>query len=95
VLGYPLYNIMLIKYTGGVAERIGLGKILKSAWRRANSKRKNSRSWMNDTIVLSARALSLPIAISADQTTSNETRAERTFDKETENLLTLMPKQPQ
>jgi hypothetical protein len=40
VLGYPLYNIMLIKYTGGVAERIGLGKILKSAWRRANPKRK-------------------------------------------------------
>jgi hypothetical protein len=40
VLGYPLYNVMLIKYAGGIAERIGLGKILKSAWRRANPKRK-------------------------------------------------------
>jgi hypothetical protein len=36
VLGYSLYNVMLIKYAGGMAERIGLGKILKSAWRRAN-----------------------------------------------------------
>jgi hypothetical protein len=40
VLGYPLYNIMLIKYAGGLAERMGLGKILKSAWRQANPKRK-------------------------------------------------------
>lgn len=37
VLGYPLYNIMVIKRTqNGVAERIGLGKVRKSAWRKAD-----------------------------------------------------------
>ena len=39
LLGYPFYNIMIIRRVGnrnGIAERIGLGKIYKSAWRRAN-----------------------------------------------------------
>lgn len=40
VLGYPLYNIMLIMSSGGIAERVGLGKVLKSAWKRANPEQK-------------------------------------------------------
>jgi hypothetical protein len=38
VLGYPLYNIMIVKRRpdDGVLERLGLGKIYKSAWRRAS-----------------------------------------------------------
>lgn len=40
VLGYPLYNIMLITSSGGIAERIGLGKVLKSAWKRASPQQK-------------------------------------------------------
>lgn len=36
VLGYPLYNIMVIeKREGGFVERVGLGKIYKSAWKKA------------------------------------------------------------
>lgn len=36
VLGYPCYNILILKRTrNGLAERIGLGKVYKSAWRRA------------------------------------------------------------
>jgi hypothetical protein len=36
VLGYPVYNIMVIEWKSGkIAERIGLGKVYKSAWRRA------------------------------------------------------------
>lgn len=39
VLGYPLYNIMIVKRRSDqVLERLGLGKIYKSAWRRANPK---------------------------------------------------------
>ena len=38
-LGYYLYNIMVIQRTrNGVAERIGLGKIWKTAWNRASSR---------------------------------------------------------
>lgn len=36
-LGYYLYNIMIIqRVSGGAAERIGLGKIWKTAWNRAS-----------------------------------------------------------
>lgn len=36
VCGYPLYNIMVIEKSGdSFVERIGLGKIYKSAWKRA------------------------------------------------------------
>ena len=39
VLGYPLYNIMVIEKRGnGLTERVGLGKIYKSAWKRAGPK---------------------------------------------------------
>lgn len=35
VLGYPIYNIILVnKGPNGVSERIGVGKIYKSAWRK-------------------------------------------------------------
>ena len=40
VLGYPLYNIMLITSSGGIAERIGLGKVFKSAWKQAKPEQK-------------------------------------------------------
>lgn len=36
VLGYPLYNIMLVEEVGGgVMERIGLERVRKNAWRKA------------------------------------------------------------
>ncbi|KAF2491686.1 hypothetical protein BU16DRAFT_621210 [Lophium mytilinum] len=40
VLGYPFYNVMLIerKSGGTFAERIGLGKISKSMWKRSEPK---------------------------------------------------------
>ena len=31
---------MLIMSSGGIAERVGLGKVLKSAWKRANPEQK-------------------------------------------------------
>ena len=44
VLGYPLYNIILVKTVrveGGVKfmERIGLGRIYKYAWREAGARK--------------------------------------------------------
>lgn len=40
VLGYPLYNIMIIQRKWShIAERVGLGKIYKSAWKRAEPRR--------------------------------------------------------
>jgi hypothetical protein len=41
VLGYPVYNIMIIKYNHGqIAERIGMGKIYKHAWRKLDPRKK-------------------------------------------------------
>lgn len=40
VLGYPVYNIMIIKRKNGqIAERIGMGKIYKHAWRKTNPRK--------------------------------------------------------
>jgi hypothetical protein len=36
VFGYPLYNVMVIRRTHGrIAERVGLGRMFKYAWKRA------------------------------------------------------------
>jgi hypothetical protein len=29
---YPLFNVMLIRWQGDIAERVGLGKITKEGW---------------------------------------------------------------